>query len=126
MGYLLLFLILISVFKPIKMLAPLLLFATLLIPPVLQAIYSSKRVKGKSRLPLALLAFITLPLGLAFSIVVIIVYEWLWPSNLKCDMSIVAFPIMELMLLIVSTPTIYLAYRLNTIQNTWHKVTRKS
>lgn len=62
-------------------------------------------------MPLGLLAFITIPLGLAFSIVAIIVYEWLWPSNLKCDMSIVAFPIMELMILTFTTPIIYFVYR---------------
>lgn len=76
----------------------------LFIAPVIQIVYSVKRINGSTKLSLASIAGSTLILGLILSIAGVVVSMWLLPSDIRCATACIGFAPLGLMILCITTP----------------------
>jgi hypothetical protein len=92
----------------------------LLIAPVLQLFLSTKRINSLLSLPLALIAFFTFILGMVLSVPAVFISMSLLPPDIKCATGCVGLVLLEFLLLIFTTPTIYTIYvvKLNSRKTT--------
>lgn len=93
------------------MLIPFVLLLMLFTAPVVQAIFSAKRINNSCSLSLALLAFLCFLLGLVLSVTAVIVFMMLLPSDIKCATGCIGVAPLGFMITIITTPIIYFVYR---------------
>jgi len=88
--------------------------ATLIIlfaAPVVQIIYSTRRVNKTCKLSLGVIGFYTFLSGMAFSIPGVFIFMCLLPADTRCANSALGVPPLESLILLITTSIIYGIYK---------------
>jgi hypothetical protein len=83
----------------------------LFIAPLVQAVYSSKKVNDPSILPLALIGWLTFLLGMIISVAAVVVSMVLLPAEVKCAQGCLGLCPLGIIFSLLCTPVIYGVYK---------------